>query len=564
MGEHYLELNALIRRVRNRWRMTSALRAWSLAAAAAALVIGLAFSVHQFAQPQGGALIALWVAAAAGALICLGWFLSPIRRTPGEHKVARYIEECCPELEDTLVTAIVQGVASGDAVGPDPASPMKAAVAADAVRRTRGLDLDRVVSRRTVRMAALRALAATVLLCIAAGFAFAPARRAAGVLALYLFPSRFALEVAPGDVKVREGDSLRIVVRVPGAVAGIVPVLRTGDGSEWRETPMEPAGDGFAAAFARVEQGFHYAVTAAGASSREFEVTVIRPPHVERIDLHYQYPAAFGMQPRQEEDGGDIYGPAGTRVHVVVHADKAVTGASLTLTGGQRVELKTSGAVLEGDLTIAEDGSYRVALADGDGLTNPGETEYFIRTLEDRPPDVRIMRPATDRQVTPIEEVPIEARADDDFGIAALDLVYAVRGAAPKVVPFKREGSATSVGGTRTIYVEDLDVKPGDFVTYYARARDVSRGKRSTEARSDIFFLEVTPFEEEFVASQGQGAGGGSDQALDDMVQAEKDIITATWKLDTRGRQAGGRSADDIRTVGKAQLDLRTKALAAA
>ena len=145
--------------------------------------------------------------------------------------------------------------------------------------------------------------------------------------------------------------------------------------------------------------------------------------------------------------------------------------------------------------------------------------------------------------------------------MAALDLVYAVRGAVPKVVPFDRAGSATSVSGKRTIYVEDLGVKPGDFITYYARARDVSRGKRSTEARSDIFFLEVTPFEEEFVASQGQGAGGAGDEAMDDMVQAQKDIITATWKLDTRGLQAGARSADDIRTVSKAQGELRNRAL---
>ena len=52
---------------------------------------------------------------------------------------------------------------------------------------------------------------------------------------------------------------------------------------------------------------------------------MIRPPRVEQINLRYEYPKAFGMAPRQEEDGGDIYGPAGTRVHVTVHVDKPVT-----------------------------------------------------------------------------------------------------------------------------------------------------------------------------------------------------------------------------------------------
>ena len=85
---------------------------------------------------------------------------------------------------------------------------------------------------------------------------------------------------------------------------------------------------------------------------------------------------------------------------------------------------------LSATLKVAEDGSYRVAIADRDGMKNPGDTEYFIRTLEDRPPDVRVLRPARDRTVTRLEEVDIEAQAEDDFGIDRLELVYAVRGGA--------------------------------------------------------------------------------------------------------------------------------------
>ena len=204
-----------------------------------------------------------------------------------------------------------------------------------------------------------------------------------------------------------------------------------------------------------------------------------------------------------------------------------------------------------------------MALGDTDGLRNPGDTEYSIRTLQDRPPDVRIIRPASDRQVTPLEEVAIESRADDDVGIVALDLVYTTGGGAERVVPFTRTGSSTSVTGRRMLYLEDLKVRPGDVVAYYARARDLSRGRRSNEARSDIFFLEITPFEEEFVASQSQGAGGGGgNQGLEALIQAEKDIITATWNLDRRGRESGGRSQDDIRTVAKGQRDVHAKAAA--
>jgi hypothetical protein len=560
MGEQYIELSAILRRVRARWRAMTALRAWSRAAAAAAAVLLVALAVQRLVAPDGTAFVALWAAASLAAIAAVAALMAPLRRAPADDQVARLVEEHCPELEDALATAIAERDNSTRRA-------MLASVLADAVRRCRDLDLDRIVSRESLRRAAMAATGATVALFVLGVFSAGPAGRAAKVFALYLFPERIVLEVAPGDVKVRAGESLRVIARLPGVSGAVVPVLRYGDGKEWREARMEPQPDrsGFVFGFEALEEGFTYSVSAATARSRDYRVSVVRPPRVERIDLYYEYPNAFGLKPRLEEDSGDIYGPVGTRVRISVHTDKPITQASLALAGGRRVALRHGAEGAEGELVINEDGSYRVALADADGLSSPGDTEYFIRTLEDRPPDVRIVRPAGDRQVTPIEEVSIEARADDDFGIAAFDLVYSVRGAQEKAVPFRRDGSGMTVNGSRTMYLEDLGVEPGDFVTYYARARDVSRGKRSTEARSDIFFLEVKPFEEEFVASQSQAMGGGSgDRSLDDLAEAQKEIIVATWKLDARSRNAGGRSQEDIRTVARAQAELQKRAEGAA
>src|SRR5688572_6206777 len=108
MGEHYSELGALLTRVRYRWRAVSALRAWSLAAAVTSFVLALALVAQRIVAPEGFALVALWLAAAAATLVSLAWMIVPLRRAPGDRQIARYIEECCPELEDTLVTAIAE------------------------------------------------------------------------------------------------------------------------------------------------------------------------------------------------------------------------------------------------------------------------------------------------------------------------------------------------------------------------------------------------------------------------------------------------------------------------
>src|SRR5207237_2385041 len=91
------------------------------------------------------------------------------------------------------------------------------------------------------------------------------------------------------------------------------------------------------------------------------------------------------------------------------------------------------------------------------------------------------------------------------------------------------------------IYLEDLGVKPGDFVSYYVRARDVTKGPRSNEGRSDIFFLEVRPFEQEFSLAESQSmAGSGYNGSIDELVDAQKQIVVAKWKIDGSAPSANG------------------------
>ncbi len=55
------------------------------------------------------------------------------------------------------------------------------------------------------------------------------------------------------------------------------------------------------------------------------------------------------------------------------------------------------------------------------------------------------------------------------------------------------------------------------------------------------------------------GGGSGNPQ-IDDLVAAQKEIIVATWKLDRRSRGAqGAKSEQDIRAVGKAEAELKTR-----
>jgi hypothetical protein len=546
------QVQAYLSAVQRRWRAARVAEGIARAAGAAALVLLAALGLDAWLAPGGLALVGLALTTVVLAAALVASALWPLRQRPTTVQVARFIEERCPELDDRLASAVTLSASARQSFA--------ALVAADAARHLDRIDQDRIVSRRSIaRRAGVGAAAVAGLIC-AITFSLAPARLAFTTARLFVFPGSIQIEVTPGDARVVAGRGLQVRARLYGAGADLLrtpPMLRLIDGESGRAIAMTQEGDDFVADVPSVTAPFRYRVTAGQAMSREFGVTPLFAPRVERIDVHYRYPAFTGLKPRFEKDGGDIYAPAGTDVRIEVHADRPVASAAMVLVDGRRLDLGARDGRLAADLRVAEDGAYRVALADADGLINAGDTEYFIRIMDDRPPDVRIIRPAGDQQITPLQEVAIEARADDDYGIEQFDLVYSVRGGAEQVVPFPGPRGVQGRSGTQVLYAEDLNVRPGDFISYYARARDTGRGRRSAEARSDIFFLEVKSFEEEFVAAQSQASGGASGRQIEELVAAQKEIIIATWKLDRRA--AAGASEQDIRAIARAQAELRAR-----
>ena len=72
-------------------------------------------------------------------------------------------------------------------------------------------------------------------------------------------------------------------------------------------------------------------------------------------------------------------------------------------------------------------------------------------------------------------------------------------------------------------------LEPGDVISYYAVAED-----RGREVQTDLFFVEVQPFNRNFTQGQGGGGGGGGGggaQEQNEISRRQKEILVATWNL---------------------------------
>src|SRR6185369_5857778 len=97
--------------------------------------------------------------------------------------------------------------------------------------------------------------------------------------------------------------------------------------------------------------------------------------------------------------------------------------------------------------------------------------------------------------------------------------------------------------------------------SYYAKARDANN-----ETTSDIYFIEVKPFEMEYRQSQQQGGGGGGggqgDQDQNALSRRQKDLIAATHKLMRESdKYTPQEKKDGYEAVAAGQEKLRTDTL---
>ena len=560
MPDHH-ELRARLAAIRRRWLLAVRLEALGRAAAVASLPLFAAAAAGWLLPPSVGRLVvAGGLALLAAVLAALS--LRRLPRAPDDGQVARFVEERAltalpPAAFDA--DALVSAVAVADAPERH-VSGFTPALISTAVRGLRRLEPRAIVPPATLRRAAARALAGAGLAAGALLAARPLLMQVGAAVWIAVFPGSVEIVVLTGNVRVPAGQPIRIEARLDGPAASILhstpSVVVAADGHQ-RSFQMAPSPAGFAHAIDAVDRSFEYRVVAGGAVSERYSVTALVPPRITGIDVRYEYPAYTGLAPRAEPDGGDLYGPAGTRVRLIVHTDKPLARGELAMAEGPALPLRPAGPSAAGELVLAAENAYRVKVGDADGLQATG-FEYFIRLMNDRPPTVRLLRPAADQGITPLEEVAIEVQAEDDHGIESLPLVYTVAGREPQAIPLERtSGPPTTRSGRYLLAAEDLGVRPGDVITYYAQARDVPRGKRSTVTRSDMFFLEVKPFSEEFVAAQSQAMAGGAAGQIESFISAQKEIINATWNLERRS--SAGRSSEDIQAVGAAQAELRAR-----
>ncbi len=522
------ELNFYISRLRRRLRLGAWLRGAAVfAGTALALTLALVLVLNQFAFPAHSVTVArLLVFVALAAAVIFGLAV-PLQRLTHARAVHR-AEAANPDLEQRLTTFQETVSKDGD--------PFLELLAADTLPRAQETEPSSLVPDNRLFALAGAGLACLSVLVwmIVAG----PGYIGYGASLIWTGPKNgskpfYSIAVTPGDITVRRNSDQLVTARVTGMKPDKAQLFAHFQSAEgWEAVTMQAGPDSAGGAvyqflLAGLPENVEYYAAAGPLVSPHYKVHVVDLPSVKEIRVTYRFPQWTGMRPVKEEHSGDLRAIEGTDAQIEVEMDRPLQDGQLVLDGGPTIHLVgRAGNTYEGTIRMEKDGAYHVAAID-EGQPVRLSEDYFIATDKAMPPEIAIDRPAGDYRASPIEEVTVGVKAADEFGLKDLHLHYSVNGGPDHDVSLLKTPGAKSADGTHLLPLEDFKLVPGDVISVYATARD-----GNSEARTDIEFIQVDPFEREFSQSQQSGGGGGGrgGENQTEISKREKELIAATWK----------------------------------
>jgi hypothetical protein len=389
-------------------------------------------------------------------------------------------------------------------------------------------------------------------------------------------------EIKPGSRDVRRLETVEITANLSGRLPktaaisfAVVPEdAAPGAPLQWRaESMLKTDAQTFTFSFPRMLDSVRYCVSAGDFRSDEFLLNVYEVPKITQLKMVLTYPAYTGMKPKVAEDAvGPITALRGTEVQLTGVVNKTIGNAAIQFdaeTDPQVPANEVKGNQFRVDFKVGDHSKYRLLVTDLQRRTNDDAAFYTIKCIDDNPPEVKLTKPGKNLTMIKTAEVPLEVQTSDDYGLSEAGIAYKIKEEEWKRLPLKDLKPKTKEGKfAPTLYLEEMELADTDVVTYYAYARDNDTVSGPKESASDIFFVEIEPFGQQYKwQDQAGNMPGGEDgkklvMKLEDIIKKQKEVITKTFRVDKEillKKKIDEEKVAQVKDLGSQENDLRKR-----
>ena len=517
--EGYTELQARVLAARRVWKRTLFWTGCAIAIVGLIAILAGAAIIDLLMPLPHSVRIALLI----GIIGVVGYLLyryliQPLRVKLTPHDVALNVERKHRDLEDRLVSALQFGETETE----DPIkSHLLQRLVTDAVERTDGIDfkatVDKSKKRKHIGIAAavlagcaLIALIFPAELDISLNRLLSPWEKTEPV-----FTTKLTVE--PGNARILRGRSLAINLEVTGKAADKARLVYTKGDPTVEAEPQRQEIDmmriegekrKFGYEIFNINENMEYHVAANETESERYTVKVFDMPKLTAIEIAYTYPEYTQLKPIIQQGEGNIRAVAGSQAEVRITTNKAIQSATLTVDAQDSTPMLISdGRTLTTTLDVLNNGKYTVKLLCVDGFNNQTSIEYTITAIPDEAPEIVIEEPGRDIKATKLEEVRVLAEATDDYGVENMTLMYSIGSGEPQELETEtiEVKEKKIISSAYVFYLEELDVEPGELISYYAQATDNNIRTGPGTSTSELYFIEVRPFNERYMQMDAEG-----------------------------------------------------------
>jgi len=306
-------------------------------------------------------------------------------------------------------------------------------------------------------------------------------------------PFHFTLEDSE-EMKVVQYEDYPVTVKVDGEVLPNEVFIDV-DNYQYRLTKVDA--NTFTYRFSNVQKDTEFKFFASGVNSDDYELDVLLKPNITGFDVNLDYPAYTQRKDEALSSIGDLVVPVGTNINWLFNS---LNTDEIALNFSNAKDLVQTNRSSEQTFTykkkIMRDESYKLYISNKD-LPNADSIAYTISVIPDLHPTIAVEKfvDSTDAKL-----LFFVGEASDDYGLLSLSFNYRVtpnKGAQGQLQSIKMpKPDARQISYDHTWDLEQLELNPGDEITYYFEVYDNDGVNGSKSARTNIMKFEMPTVEE--------------------------------------------------------------------
>lgn len=305
-------------------------------------------------------------------------------------------------------------------------------------------------------------------------------------------PFHFSLE--DEDPEVVQFDDYPLIVKVDGEALPNEVFIEV-DNYKYRMNKVDAST--FTYKFSNVQKATDFRMSSSGVISDEYNLDVLLRPNITGFDVKLDYPNYIGRTDESLANIGDLVVPVGTNISwffnslntevIDINFSGEKDGKQASRNGEENFSFKKK---------AMRDQTYKLYISNDD-LPKADSINYSISVVPDLHPNIKV-----EKFVDSIDNKLIffVGEASDDYGLLNLSFNYQVKknnGSQGALQSIKMEKpSGKQIQYDYTWDVRDLQLDPGDEMTYYFQIFDNDGVNGSKSAKTNVMTFEMPTLEE--------------------------------------------------------------------